>query len=131
MIRMLAAGMLTVSVVYLVPRNPSAPAEFEESAPATFVVVYDPGPRWEVDKAASEQPGIADHGRYLIQLYSDGVMKSAGPFQDGGGLVVLQAESEAAARDIVAADPGVRAGLLQVNMLRRWDQRDWDAYIRR
>lgn len=44
-------------------------------------------------------------------------------------MVVFQAESEAAARDIVAADPGVQSGLLQVSMLRRWDPRDWDTYL--
>jgi uncharacterized protein YciI len=129
--RILLTGLVLITAVHVAAFHVPASAAPHEPVPTTFVVVYDPGPLWEADKPPNEQPGVGAHGRYLIQLYSDGIMQSAGPLSGGGGLVVFRAANEREARDIVNADPGVPSGLLQVNMLRRWDLRDWDAHVRR
>lgn len=93
----------------------------------TFVVLYEPGPVWQPGVEPEKQPGIREHGRYLKQLFADGVMQSAGPLDGGGGLMVIRARDEAAARAVVASDPAVKSGLLVLAMLRQWEPRQWGA----
>ncbi|KPL85359.1 MULTISPECIES: YciI family protein [Herpetosiphon] len=64
-----------------------------------------------VDRAIYE-PHLPDHLAYLAQLKAAGHLLLSGPATDRrGGFVLLQADSLAAARDLVEEDPLVARGL--------------------
>ncbi|HLM64941.1 MAG TPA: YciI family protein [Acidimicrobiales bacterium] len=57
------------------------------------------------------------HGAYLEELHARGVVRFAGRCVDGPfGLVVIEAEDEAAARRVAADDPSVAAGVQQAEV---------------
>jgi uncharacterized protein len=96
----------------------------------TFLLVYRPGPAWLAGKPVSEQP-LKEHGSYMLSLYAKGVLKFAGPFtDDAGGAVVLEVDSEAQAREIVANDPAVLTHVF-VHELHPWRLMPWDQYLKK
>ncbi len=71
------------------------------------------------DLTPEEQTCIDAHFAYLSHLSDLGVVKFAGRTtrtDEGFGLVLLQAESEQAAQDIMSADPAVRSGLMRASL---------------
>ena len=84
---------------------------------------------WVVTTRPARGPGMQDllpaHLEYQIALERDGSLFGAGPiFEDGGsmptgGMIILRAEDEAAARAIADADPFHAAGLRRFT-LHRW-----------
>ena len=106
--------------------------KLEHKAPvskATFLVVYKPGPAWLPGKPATQQP-LAEHGRYMLDLYGEGHIKIAGPFSDdSGGAVVLYAANQEEATNIVMKDPGVinRAFIYE---LHPWTLIDWESRLK-
>jgi uncharacterized protein YciI len=108
----------------------SAMAEENGATPGkTFLVIYTPGPAWLQGRSVTEQP-LREHGNYLLGLYRDGVMIYAGPLDDDGGAVVLNAADMSEAEAIVAADPGVQSGIL-VPAVHHWQLRPWDEFLER
>lgn len=105
----------------------------QEAAPrpkTTWLVVYRPGPSWVAGKPLAEQP-LKEHGRYMIELYGKGTLKLAGPFlDDSGGAMVMEAEGEADAKALVAADPAVKGGVMLAD-LRPWRLVDWEPYLKK
>lgn len=79
----------------------------------------------KADGLAVRQANRPDHLDYLTSLGS--TVKAAGPFmsEDGerpvGSLVIVEAESEGAARAIADADPYAKAGLFERVDVRRWN----------
>lgn len=66
------------------------------------------------------------HVEYLNELNAAGTLKFAGPFlgDDGkpnGSLVVIEAESQAAAEKIADADPYAKAGLFERVEIKAWN----------
>src|SRR5262245_43339159 len=55
---------------------------------STYLVLYHPGPHWVAGKPIRQQPP-KEHGKYLLDLYARGAMKSAGPFEDNTGAAVV------------------------------------------
>jgi len=67
-----------------------------------------------------------DHVAYLTGLNDTGVLKLAGPFIDGNGtpcgsMLVLEADTIEAARDILAGDPYAKVGLFAATEVRAWN----------
>lgn len=72
-----------------------------------------------VERAVYE-PHLPAHGAYLQQLDANGTLVLSGPFADRkGGMVLIRAESEDAARAIAEADPLVLHGVDRYE-LRQW-----------
>ena len=93
----------------------------ESPAPmrTVYLVIYRPGPNWLPGKPTSAQP-LREHGRYMLNLYREGRLRLAGSFGDeSGGAAAFEADDDAAAQAIVAADPAVTAGVM-IGELRRW-----------
>ena len=91
----------------------------------TYLVVFKPGPAWLAGRPVTEQP-LKEHGRYMLSLYTKGVMKFAGPFSDGtGGAYVFDAASDAEADAIMAADPALVDKVL-VAERHPWYLVDWE-----
>lgn len=67
----------------------------------------------------ADNKAVAQHFEYLKELHKQGVLILAGrtdeSFDRTFGLVIFEAEDEAAARAIMAADPAVKAGVMQVS----------------
>ena len=83
-----------------------------------YMVLLKRGPKW-VEGKPSGQQALANHGRYLQELMTKGVLQLAGPFlDDSGGLIVYNAKDEAEARAIEELDPGVMAGILAIDSIR-------------
>lgn len=61
------------------------------------------------------------HRGYLSTLLAEGTLVSAGPWADDtGAMILLDVANEAAAREIIAADPYTDAGVVTVASLREW-----------
>jgi len=94
-----------------------------------YVIVTTPvAPREALDKM------LAEHLAHQIRLEKDGIMFAAGPLtaEDGtrvGGLIVIRAESFAAARAIADSDPYHKNGLRKYT-LQRWTVNEGSYGIR-
>jgi len=90
---------------------------------SVYLVIYRPGERWRDDRPQAQQ--LRDHGRYMLSLHRQGILRFAGGFGDGkGGAAVFAATDDAAAVAVVAADPAVKEQVF-VYELRRWTWVDW------
>ncbi len=88
-----------------------------------FVVIRDAGPGWTEGKGAFEQPGVADHAAFMNALADEGIVLFAGPLAGSEhgrirALVIINADSEAAIRDRLAADPWAQTHRLVINQRR-------------
>ncbi len=94
-----------------------------------YVIVTTPvAPREELDKH------LGEHLTHQIKLEKQGIMFGAGPLvgEDGarvGGMVIIRAESFAAARAIADADPYHKRGL-RTYTLTRWTVNEGSYGIR-
>ena len=69
---------------------------------------------------ARDEALIRAHVSFLRELHDKGKLVMAGPFADGkGGMVIVEAESGDAAREIAESDPFVKSGY------ERCDVREW------
>jgi uncharacterized protein len=102
---------------YLFARN-LPEAQSVESSRHQYVVLLKRGPKWVPNKTAPEQP-LLSHGRYLDEQMSKGALQLAGPFlDDSGGLILFNARDEAEVRAITEHDPGIVAGILEIDSIR-------------
>jgi uncharacterized protein len=69
-------------------------------------------------RATDEEREVLErHGVYLEELHGKGMVRFAGRCFDGPlGLVVVEAEDEAAARHIMEEDPSVAAGVQEAEL---------------
>jgi len=70
-----------------------------------------------------EQALWPEHAGFMNALAAEGFVVLGGPLGDGEGeevLLVIHADSEAALRARLAADPWTEAGLLQVARVEPW-----------
>lgn len=94
-----------------------------------YLAIYRPGPAWIKGQPTTSQP-LREHGRYILDLHVRGKLRLAGGFPLDGGAAAFEADSDAAAQAIVAADPAVIAGVMECSV-RRWNVQDWDAIARK
>jgi uncharacterized protein YciI len=94
-----------------------------------YVIVTTPvAPPEELNKR------LAEHLTYQIKLEKEGIMFAAGPLADEsgariGGLIIIRAESFAAARAIADSDPFHKLGL-RTYTLTRWTVNEGSYSIR-
>jgi uncharacterized protein YciI len=112
-------------------KAPAASQQVEaQGKKTTYIVIYRPGPGWIPGKPVTEQP-LKEHGKYILSLYKNGVLKFAGPFTDNaGGAAVFEAESEDAAKAVVAADPAVTSKIFLYE-LHPWTMVDWEQRVKK
>jgi uncharacterized protein YciI len=104
----------------------SQPAQKNSQTPQAYqLVMFKVGPAWVKDKALYMQPGIQEHAAYMSKLVKEGVLILGGPLYEdaglstiNGGVMVLAAETPAAARQILEIDPARRAGLFEITDIR-------------
>ena len=83
-----------------------------------FVAFIGHGPNWIPGKSNLEQgEPMRAHFAKMDQRFGEGSLLIGGPFRSAdGGLAVLNVGSEAEAREIMDADPGVQAGVLSYEL---------------
>lgn len=122
--------LLMVAMAMLSWMVEAGASEQVAAAKGTYLLVYRPGPAWPQGKLVSELP-LREHGRYMLSLYSRGIMKMAGPLTDNaGGAVVFEASSEPEAKEIVANDPAVKSGIF-IYELHPWAPVHWEQHLKK
>lgn len=96
-------------------------SEGASPTPANYcVLLHSPGPAWKEGIPFREQPGVADHVRYMRRQLENGLIVMGGPFlDDSGGMMICREPDLERARSLAEADPAVRSGLLTV-IVRPW-----------
>jgi uncharacterized protein YciI len=125
----LAAILLTVVLPLAAQTGPGPAAGASNQSPdrtgpttdagRQFLVVFSLGPGWVAGKPPAEQPSFREHGQNLKRLRDAERIVLGARYADKG-MIVLRADSEAAARAELEADPGVKAGIFtfELNELR-------------
>jgi uncharacterized protein YciI len=63
------------------------------------------------------------HREYLTELHAAGKLRTAGPFTDqSGALLIYDVADEAEVRDILAKDPYTAADVYEIASLQEWQQ---------
>ena len=92
-----------------------------------FLVKHVPGPAWDHSRPRREQYGWDEHAAFMDGLAAEGVIVLGGPVGAGDGdyaLLVVDAESEAAVRGCLAADPW------EDTILRTESVEPWSVWLR-
>ena len=78
-----------------------------------FVVIHQPGPRWQPALGLMEQDGLQAHIDHYRTFLANGQLEGGGPFVDSsGGMMIAQAGVPlAVVQAHAAADPAVQSGL--------------------
>lgn len=97
----------------------------------TYLVLYRRGSNWVDGKPMSEQQSMREHFQYYVGLHRKGLLIAGGGFTDeSGGAAVFEADSDAAASAIIAADPAVTSKAFRFE-LQRWKPNPWEEISRK
>ena len=123
-------GVLAVSALAADTKPSDALASLITTRP-TYLVVYRHGPSWVDGKPMREQPSMREHFQYYLGLHRKGLLIAGGGFTDeSGGAAVFEAADDAAAGEIVAADPAVTSKVFRFE-LQRWKPNPWEEISKR
>jgi uncharacterized protein YciI len=85
-----------------------------------LVVVRRNGPDWQPGRPMEEQSGWLEHASFMDGLVEQGVIVLGGPLADEDRVVhAFEADSEAAVRDTLAADPWSESHL-RIDKIEPW-----------
>jgi len=85
-----------------------------------FVVQRRSGPDWRQGSPLEEQTGWTEHAAFMDALVESGFVLLGGPLGDEHRVVlVIDAESEDAVREILARDPWDQSHL-RIDSIERW-----------
>ena len=88
----------------------------------TFVAISSPGPNRDSSKGTREQRFWDEHAAFIDKLVDDGFILMGGPLADeGGSLLILNAEDEHQVRAKLKNDPWFAHGILQLQSVKRWE----------
>jgi uncharacterized protein len=91
------------------------------AAKRTFVVQRPVGSHWRKGVYVREQPLWDEHAAFVDKLFDDGRVLLAGPYEDGSGaLIVVEHESEDAARRLFDDDPWTIHDILRTGEVKAW-----------
>ncbi|MBL8361810.1 MAG: hypothetical protein JNN18_15060 [Rubrivivax sp.] len=98
------------------PSGPAAPAATASPTAADerplYAVEVTIGPRWDASLRPQDQPLFREHSAHLRRLRDAGHLVIGARYADKG-LLVLAADTEAAARALLDADPSIQAGIFR------------------
>src|SRR5215510_12361569 len=87
----------------------------------TFVAISSAGPSRDLSKGTRQQPFWDEHAKFIDQLVDDGFVLMGGPLTDeGGSLLIVNAEDENEVREKLKNDPWARDGILKLESVKRW-----------
>jgi hypothetical protein len=87
----------------------------------TFVVISSAGPNRDRSKGTREQPFWDEHAAFIDRLVAEGFILMGGPLvDDGGSLLIVNAEDENEVREKLKNDPWRDQGILKLESIKRW-----------
>ena len=87
----------------------------------TFVMISSAGPNRDLSKGTREQPFWNEHAEFIDRLVSEGFILMGGPLVDeGGSLLIFNAEDENEVRKKLKNDPWLKHGILKPESIKRW-----------
>jgi uncharacterized protein YciI len=120
---LISGAILATALSQEIPQP--APAKKPQGPRVCQLVLFKLGPAWDKGKPIMQQPGIQEHSTYMTKLVKEGTLVLGGPLmQDvktmaaNGAMMILAADSEEIARQILAADPAEISGLIQITEIR-------------
>jgi uncharacterized protein YciI len=88
----------------------------------TFLAISSAGPNRDFSKETRKQPFWDEHARFIDQLVDDGFILMGGPLVDeGGSLLIFNAEDENEVREKLKDDPWAEHGILKLESVKRWE----------
>jgi uncharacterized protein YciI len=89
---------------------------------STFIVMSAAGSNRDHTTGTRDQPYWDEHAAFIDNLVEEGFIMLGGPLPDeGGAVLVVRADSEAAVRDRLGSDPWYVHGILTLQSVRRWE----------
>ncbi|GGH73399.1 uncharacterized protein YciI [Pullulanibacillus pueri] len=86
-----------------------------------FLILFTPTDKWKKDIFFNDQPFMPEHVVYVQQAFDQGHVLLAGPFMDfSGGAIVIDFDTEEAAKAFVKKDPIVQNGVFSYQM-KEWN----------
>ena len=86
-----------------------------------FVVISSAGPNRDFSKDTREQPFWGEHAAFIDALVDEGFILMGGPLVDeGGSLLIVNAEDENEVREKLKNDPWMQQGILKLESVKRW-----------
>ena len=120
---------LSAAGAHLMSRAAKAAGARVPTLETVYLVVYRPGEKWLAGQPLEAQP-LREHGRYMLSLHREGILRHAGRFADGsGGAAVFVAADDEAATRVVEKDPAVISKVFAYD-LRCWLRVDWEQLRR-
>ena len=87
----------------------------------TFVAISSAGPNRDLSKGTREQPFWDEHAAFIDQLVDEGFILMGGPLaNEGGALLIVNAEDEDEVRNRLKNDPWMEHGILKLESVKRW-----------
>ena len=87
----------------------------------TFVAISSAGPNRDPSKGTREQPFWDEHAAFIDRLVAEGFILMGGPLvDDGGSLLIVNAEDENEVREKLKNDPWRDQGILKLQSVKRW-----------
>ena len=87
----------------------------------TFVVISSAGPNRDLLKGTREQSFWDEHSEFIDRLVAEGSILMGGPLVDeGGALLIFNAEDENEVREKLKNDPWFNQGILKLESIKRW-----------
>ncbi len=87
----------------------------------TFVVISSAGPNRDLSKGTREQRFWDEHAAFIDRLVAEGSILMGGPLVDeGGSLLIFNAEDENEVREKLKNDPWFEHGILKLESVKRW-----------
>jgi len=87
----------------------------------TFVAISSAGPNRDLSRGTREQPFWDEHAEFIDRLVAEGSILMGGPLVDeGGSLLIFNAEDEDEVRKKLKNDPRLERGILKQDSIKRW-----------
>jgi uncharacterized protein YciI len=88
----------------------------------TFITISSAGPNRDPSKSTRQQPLWDEHAEFIDQLVAEGFIFMGGPLVDeGGSMLVVNADDEMEVREKLKSDPWMRHGVLKLESVKRWE----------
>jgi uncharacterized protein YciI len=88
----------------------------------TFLAISSAGPNRDFSKGTRDQPLWDEHATFIDQLVAGGFILMGGPLVDeGGSLLIFNAEDENEVREKLKNDPWAKHGILKLESVKRWE----------
>lgn len=89
--------------------------------PKTFAMFRNHGKNWVEGTPVRQQPLWDEHAAFTDKLFDSGAIMLAGPYADNtGSLLIVYAEDEAAANEMMRDDPWTIHDIMDVSSVREW-----------